>query len=134
MTLDSPVVTGANEISGYDQTVPATTTPRLCWSAVGIALATGLIVAGAVWSVPWVFVPAVILLAYTGGPLLAWARSEHRIRAEAARGFNLIDDWLRTAPALSAASTGATRECCPICGAPVDPRSARCRRHGSSTL
>jgi hypothetical protein len=81
---------------------------------------------------PWVFVPAVILLAYSAGPLVTWLKEERRIRAEAARGLDRLETWLRTAPALPAASIGAARECCPICGAPVDPRDARCRRHGVS--
>jgi hypothetical protein len=103
---------------------------RLCWLAVCAAGAVGLIVIGAVALMPWVFVPALILLAYSLGPLVTWWKEEHRIRVEAARGIERVETWLRTAPALTAASLGAARECCPICGAPVDPRNARCRRHG----
>jgi hypothetical protein len=92
--------------------------------------AVGLIVMGTVEFMPWVFVPAVILLAYSLGPLVTWLKEEHRIRTEAARGLDRLETWLRTAPALPTASIGAACECCPICGAPVDPRNARCRRHG----
>ena len=106
------------------------TKSRLCWLTLWAVGAIGLLVVGAVAVLPWVFVPAVILLAYTLGPLAVWWKAERRIRIEAARGLDRLETWLRTAPALSAASLGATCECCPICGAPVDPRSARCRRHG----
>jgi hypothetical protein len=98
--------------------------------AVCAAGALGLIAMGSVVLMPWVFVPALILLAYSGGPLVTWWKQEHRIRAEAARGIDHLETWLRSAPALPAASLGAACECCPTCGAPVDPRNARCRRHG----
>lgn len=110
--------------------MPTITSSRLCGSVLGVAVAVGLIVIGAVSSMPWVFVPAAILLAYTAGPVVTWLREERRIRAEVAAGVESLETWLRSSPALPAASLGATRECCPICGAPVDPRSARCRRHG----
>lgn len=106
------------------------TNTRACWTILGAAGAGALIVMGVLASMPWVFAPAIILLAYSLGPLLVWWRDERRIRAEAARGIDGLEAWLRTAPALRSASLGAARECCPICGAPVDPRNARCRRHG----
>jgi hypothetical protein len=98
--------------------------------ALCAAGALGLIAMGAVVLMPWVFVPALILLAYSMGPLVGWWKVEHHIRVEAARGIDRLETWLRTAPPLTTASLGAARECCPICGAPVDPRNARCRRHG----
>ncbi len=97
---------------------------------MGAVGALGLIATGAVLVAPWAFVPAIILLAYTLGPLVTWWKGERRIRVEASRGLDRLETWLRTAPALPAAALGATRECCPICGAPVDPRNGRCRRHG----
>lgn len=108
------------------------TRARICWSMVGVVLAVSLGVAGAILAAPWAFVPATILLAYTGAPLVTWGRAEHRVRVEASRGLNRIESWLDSGPPLSTASSGATCECCPVCGAPVDPRSARCRRHGAA--
>lgn len=131
MRLDSPAVTRNSGQTGYEDVMPMTMTSRVRWSVVGVVIATGLIVTGALSSAPWMLVPAAILLAYTGGPLVTWGREERRIRAEVSRGMSRIESWLRTAPAVSAASVGATCECCPVCGAPVDPRSARCRRHGT---
>lgn len=130
--LDSPVVTGCTRVFGYQQVVSTMTNPRVCWMALRATGALGLIAVGAVAAMPWVFVPAVILLAYSAGPLLSWWRVEHRVRAEAALGIARIETWLRTAPALPTASVGAAFECCPICGVPVDPRNARCRRHGAT--
>ncbi len=128
--LDSPAVTGGDAINGYKPFVSTMTSSRICWMTLCVIGAVGLIVIGAVELAPWVFVPAVILLAYSLGPLVTWWKEEHRVRVEVARGLDRLETWLRTAPELAAASRGAARECCPICGAPVDPRNARCRRHG----
>jgi len=105
---------------------------RMCWIAACTVVALVMIGLSDIRMLPWVGVPGVILVAYSFGPLIAKQREERRIKAEAAEGLARLEVWLRSAPGVTAASFGAAAECCPICGAPVDPRNARCRRHGAA--
>jgi hypothetical protein len=103
-----------------------------------------------VWWIAICTVAALLIIGFGGGPALAWlavpaagagasllwpvARrrwTARRVKAEAAEGIERLESWLRTAPGLASASRGAVVECCPICGLPVDPCSAKCRRHGA---
>ena len=104
---------------------------KTCWLAVCVIVALVMIAAGEIRALPWLAVPLVGVAVSSIAPTIDRLRLEHRIKSEAADGIEEIEVWLRTTPGLSNASIGAAIECCPICGLPVDPRDARCWRHGA---
>lgn len=105
---------------------------KIWWVAICIVAALLTIGFGDMRALAWLAVPTVAAVASLLWPLVRRFQAERRVKNEVAEGIASLESWLRTAPGLASASHGAVVECCPICGLPVDPCSARCRRHGAT--
>lgn len=105
---------------------------KTCWLSLCVVGALVMIAAGGVRALPWLAGPFVAVVVWSASSTVDRLRMERRVKLEAAEGIEEIEIWLRTAPDVSNASSGAAVECCPICGVPVDPCDAECRRHGAT--
>lgn len=108
-------------------------TTRTSWLALCVVVALIMTAAGQVRALPWLALPGVAIAAWSIAPLIDRLRVERRVKVETTEGIRQMEAWLRTVPGVWTASVGAVVECCPICGSPVDPRDARCHRHGATT-